>query len=325
MVAGALTTAQLAELRKLADQYKDAPAPPMATLIRLADDWNVDYSTLAHEYTSFTAVTRGRHDHRRTEQRQGMGMPHRQNQPPAQPSPRPAAPNVANPLARLTGRPLEVAVSPVAGVRAALGSVYRQGKNWVLINARIKSGYEPREVAQVLDPPLSIADYRRVEDGELNPSADQVAQLCQLLEVRMEEAFVMAGPDRDANRRGRTFIKGLALLEILMARRRMTMKAVGEATEDATGTKVSATLIGRIKRGEFTGPRNQAEQDQVSALALFFDIPEEWVTRQVPPELVQLAAANTAKLHAAIRQAFGQLQQIDEDRPHLLTSGSDKK
>lgn len=325
-----LSGEQLAQLRRLADQNKESKTQPMMALMRFADDWNVDYSTIAREYIGFTSSVTGGRLQRQTGQRQndreterqGMGLPQRQDQAaPAAAAPRTPATSTTG---RYTGFMAVPVVSPVAGVRAAPGSLYQQGKNWVLINARIKHNYEPRDIAMVLEPPLSIADYRRVEDGELLPSADQVAQLCQLLDVRMEEAFVMAGPERDTNRRGKGFIKGLSVLAILRARRRLNMKTLGEAVEAATDTKVTSAVIGRIERGEFTA-KNQAERDQVTALAMYLEIPEEWVLRQVPSELVQMAASNNAKLHAAIRQAFGELQQIDEDRPHLLTSGGDHK
>jgi hypothetical protein len=216
--------------------------------------------------------------------------------------------------------------SPYAGIRAEQGMIYQQGQNWPLIEARIRSGLSGQEIGRLLHPPMSGADFRRVEEGKFLPSADQIAQLCNLLELRVEDTFVMAGPEPAPPGTRATPIKGFSVVGVLRARRRLSAKALIEAVQAETGVTVGTVFLSRLERGDWkpkAGEPDPVEQAWLEALARYFQIPVEWVPQQIPPALVQRAAESTRQLHQALQAASGRLPALNVDRPDLLLTEGD--
>lgn len=318
MTRESLNPAQIGELKLLATSSAKEGKAPVAQLMRLSQDWGIDYAEIAREYTSISLALKAGQPQRTLAPRASMSGP-----VPRLPVPgTTAADSVA-----LTVTPApEASVSPVAGIRAEPGSIYVQGYNWPLIEARLRSGLAPAEIARLLNPPMAQADYKRVEEGRMLPSADHIAQICTLLEVKADETFIMAGPDPNPRGRSVGYIKGASVLGVLRVRRRLTFKAMAQDIEAETQVAVPSSFLSQIENGKYTvkGEPTPMERVWINAIAAYLEIPVEWVLRKVPPELLQKATQNIRHLHVSMAQAVKALPPVDLDHPHLLlTSGGD--
>jgi transcriptional regulator with XRE-family HTH domain len=192
--------------------------------------------------------------------------------------------------------------SPVADVRAQPGQITVLPRNWPLIQARLASGMTPRDVAIAVG--IRQTDYARIEDGQQLPTDDQAAKICTLLRLRVEETFVVAAPEPLT---GKGPIRGLSLLGIMRAKRRLSMKDMALQASQATGVSVGAGLIGQIERGALKQPLRPDQESQLKALAEYLAVPVEIVMAQVPPEWIQVSTAQIATLHSAMREAHAAL------------------
>lgn len=270
---------------------------PAARLMFLADKWDVDYRAVSRAFT----------DELSTLKRAIAGFD-------ADPSAAGGRPERALAPRRTPGEE-----SPLAGVKAAPGMIYQQHYNWVLAEARIRSGLKPGEIGSLLNPPLSTAQYRRIEEGSVLPSPDQIAQLCSLLEVKAEDAFVLAGPEPPPPGARSTWLKGFSVVGVLRARRRISAKELCTQIQLQTGVVVPLPTLTKLERGELTVHK---ESPIAQAIAQFFEIPVEWVNRQVPPSMIRRAAGNTRQLHQALKEVAEQLPVLSVEKPHLLTEGN---
>jgi transcriptional regulator with XRE-family HTH domain len=194
------------------------------------------------------------------------------------------------------------APSPVADVRAQPGEITVLPRNWPLIQARLASGMTPRDVAVAVG--IRQTDYARIEDGQQLPTPDQAAQICALLKLKVGETFVAAAPDPLT---GKGPIRGLSLLGIMRAKRRLSQKDMAAQAALETGEFVSSALIGQIERGELKQPLRPDHETQLRALAEYLAVPVEMVMAQVPPEWIQTSTAHITALHAAMKDAHAAL------------------
>jgi transcriptional regulator with XRE-family HTH domain len=240
-----------------------------ARLVSLAQDWGIDGRLLNQYYIDCRAKLRPR---------EPLNLPVTTIQ---EPTPAP---------------------SPVADVRAQPGQITVLPRNWPLIQARLASGMTPRDVAIAVG--IRQTDYARIEDGQQLPTDDQAAKICTLLRLRVEETFVVAAPEPLT---GKGPIRGLSLLGIMRAKRRLSMKDMALQASQATGVSVGAGLIGQIERGALKQPLRPDQESQLKALAEYLAVPVEIVMAQVPPEWIQVSTAQIATLHSAMREAHAAL------------------
>lgn len=320
-----LTSAQMEQLKQLAEESKGNNRMPAARLMRFGAEWNVDYSDLAREYVSVSLAAK-----QQEKQRKWDGFKKPEPQRPVGPLV-PAAATAAPPPETRTALPpsylstLKPVMQDVTGIQAPPDAVAVQGSNWVLIAARLRKGLNPSDLGRALNPPMPRKDYLRIEEGRFLPSAHQAAQLCTILEVPIEEVFALAGPEMTSARA--THHKGFSVVGVLRVRNRLTMKALIEQIEIKTGVKVPTAFLSKIERNA-VDPANLDEvlENFTKAIGAYFDIPPEWVFRQVPNQLVQQAAANVKRLHEVLKATYKELQRVEaDDVPYLLTSGGETK
>lgn len=260
-----------------------AEAGNQARVYTLADDWGVDSKVIARFYSDCRAEMRGK-----------VTIEPDQLVPAGSPG------------------------SPVADVVAAPGQIAVLPRSWALIQARLTKGNSPRDVALAVG--MTQADYKRVEEGRQLPTADQAAKLCALFDLPMEQTFVVAGQEALYTRGA---IRGLSLLGILRAKRRLSLKDLAAAVHAATGRTITTGLLSSIERGQIKQPLSTDHARQIEALATFFGLTDEVIMAQVPPSWIQTAAANTAAMNTALKAAVQSLPGTTAET-ELLIAATDR-
>lgn len=262
--------------------HRIADAGNQAKLSTLAEDWNVDSRVISRYYN----------DCREQLRNQVVVNP----EPVTPPAPKPTTADL------------------VADVVATPGQIAMLPRNWPLLQARLASGYTVRDIALAIGS--TQPDYQRIEGGQQNPTAEQAAKLCALLKVPPETFVVTCSDPMKGS------LRSLSLLGILRAKRRLAMKDLALKVSEATGYKVTSTLISAIERGQLKQPISADYAQQIDALARFFGVTCEAIMAQVPPEWIQTAGSAIAALHSTLKQAVQALPAPTVDPELLLTAGT---
>lgn len=276
-----LTAEQLRIIRRLAEEGK------VTRLTVLAEEWGIPHRTLARRYQDTRAAVM------RTQVTN--------------------EPSSALPMAPSYDQDRWHELSPVANVTAEAGAIGVLPRNWPLIQARLASGKSTREISFAAG--MTAAEYTRVEEGRQLPTPDQAARICALLGLGMEQTFAVAGQEQFTGRGG---IRGLSLLALLRARRRINMRQLSDEASKGANCRVSQAFISAIERNTLKLPLTPDQTHQVRAMASYLKVPDEWITAQVPPTWIQTVATNTAQLHTAFKVAYQQL-------PTALSAGDPER
>lgn len=206
--------------------------------------------------------------------------------------------------------------SPVGHVLPQPGALTVLPINAPLIQGRIKKGITPGDMAWTVG--MKRGDYAALEEGRMNPTEAQAARISAFLEIPVRNLFVVASGEAF----GASRIKGLAVLQLLRCRRRMSMQDVNRSP---MCQHVRPGLVSSIERGTIKLPLSPMDETGVAELADLFGATKDAILGTLPPEIFEQVAHNTAVLHAAVQKASRNLPQLDLLAPISLPDGGNKQ
>lgn len=174
--------------------------------------------------------------------------------------------------------------------------------NWPLIQARVSRKLRVKAVAEIVGVPLS--DYRRIEEGRVNPTREQASRICAYFGLALESTFAVAAlPPLSA----RGPVSRLSVLALARARRRLNASELADEVRAATGIQIRRTTISAIERGRLLQPQDAEGRREAAALASYFGTSVEFITSQVPASAIETVTTQITAVHRALRGTMTQL------------------
>lgn len=204
--------------------------------------------------------------------------------------------------------------SPVADVLPQPGTLAVMPMNAVLIQGRIENQFTLREMAWAVD--MKPGEYKALEEGRMLPTEAQAARISALLNIPARNLFVAAADEPVKT----TMLNGLNVLQLLRCRRRLTVKELCRVC-----VPLRTAFVTAIEHGNVKYPLAPVDEMALQKLVEFFQVPKETLLGQIPPEVFQRAAQNTAALHDAVKAAAANLPQLGFVSPQAIADGGKKE
>lgn len=191
--------------------------------------------------------------------------------------------------------------------------------NWVLINARVSRGLSLKAIANAAG--IYSGDYRKIEEGRMNPTREQAAKICLFLNLPLDSTFAVAALPKMLEDGP---VRTLSVLALSRARKRLNLSDLVSQVQDATGVLVSRATVSALERGALKRPFSEADMRAITAIAAYFGLSVEAVTSHIPSTAIESVAKRTAALHHSLKTTVAQLGTgVDSDPILKLQAGGE--